>query len=575
MNPTSLSHSVRLALLESGLMAGTLSRASFLAHSAELGIPSDAASEDAERYLAISSNQARRRAKLQRNYDFVVVGAGAAGSALAGRLASDPSVTVLLLEAGESTDLQPAVLVTESWFMGLGGELDWSFSALPSPHVNNRRLHQAAGRVLGGGTSINGMVWARGHEHDFDRWEQETGDFRWGYRHVLEVYKRIEDWHGTPDPQRRGVGGKVFVQPAPDPHPVAPAFLAAAAARGIPTFDDQNGVMMEGPGGGAITNVRVRDGRRRNAPAEYLYPVMHQPNLTVLTGAHVNRLLFADGGSPTVRGIEFEWQGQVHAVDADSEVILSAGALQSPKVLMLSGIGDPQALKRFGIPSAAPLPGVGRNFQDHPIIAAGLWEPHEPMQARNNAAEANIFVKSRPELQTPDLHIWNIEAPYVSEVTAAHAVPGAWAISPGLVRPESRGHLELASANPRDHARIHANMLGDRRDIEALRKSMHLARELGNSDEMKPFVKREILPGPLTGDELDNLIRNGATSMHHPVGTARMGRDDLSVVDSELRVHGVAKLRVADASVMPTITTGNTQAPSILIGERMAELLMN
>jgi choline dehydrogenase len=575
MNLAPLSRGVRLALLESDLMAGTVSRESFLRHAEELGSPVDAAAEDAERYLAITSNQAQRRAKLQRNYDFVVVGAGAAGSAVAGRLASNPAVTVLVLEAGEGTDLQPAVLATESWFMNVGGKLDWSFSAMPSPHVNNRRLHQAAGRVLGGGTSINGMVWARGHKHDFDHWEQVTGDARWGYRHVLEVYKRIEDWHGTPDPQRRGVGGKVFVQPAENPHPVAPAFLAAAAARGIPTFNDQNGVMMEGDGGGAITNVRVRDGRRRNAPAEYLYPVLHQSNITVLTGAHVNRLLFADGSSKTLRGIEFEWQGQVHAVDANNEVILSAGALQTPKVLMLSGIGDGQALQRFGISSVAHLPGVGRNFQDHPIIAAGLWEPHEPMQARNNAAEANIFVKSRPGLQTPDLHIWNIEAPYVSEVTAAHAVPGAWAISPGLARPESRGYVELASANPRDHAQIHANMLGDPRDLEALRKAMQLARELGNSEEMKPFVKREILPGSLTGDALDNLIRNGATSMHHPVGTAKMGRDDMSVVDSELRVHGIAKLRVADASVMPSITTGNTQAPSIMIGERMAELLMN
>ena len=569
------SRGVQLALLGSRLMTGDLSRQAFASQTESLGLSAAAANTESERFLAIAANQAARRAEILPRYDYVVVGAGAAGSAVAGRLASNPAAKVLLLEAGGDTDLQTAVLATEAWFMNVGAALDWSYSAAPGAGVNNRRLHQAAGKLLGGGSSINGMVWARGHKHDYDDWEKATGDARWGYAHALDIFRRIEDWHGAPDPQRRGTGGNVFVQPAPNPHPLAKAFLAAAAARGIPTFEDQNGVMQEGPGGGAITNVRIRDGRRRNIPADYLYPVMHQPNLTVLQGAQMHRLLFEGGNGRSVSGVEFEWNGQLRRVAADAEVVLSAGALQTPKLLMLSGIGDRDDLQRFGIASVAHLPGVGRNFQDHPIVGAGLWEPHEPIRQRNNAAEANLFVKSRADLATPDLHIWNIEVPYLSEVTMANAVPGAWSISPGLARPHSRGHVRLASANPGDQLDIHANMLDDPRDLEALRIAMKLARDLGNSEEMRPYVKRELLPGPRVGEALDDLIRDAVTSMHHPVGTARMGRDDGSVVDADLRVHGIDKLRVADASVMPSITTGNTLAPSVLIGERMAEILAN
>jgi choline dehydrogenase len=274
-----------------------------------------------------------------------------------------------------------------------------------------------------------------------------------------------------------------------------------------------------------------------------------------------------------VTGVEFEWQGKIRSISASSEVVLSAGTIQTPKILMLSGIGDHAELARFGIATTSHLPGVGQNFQDHPIIGGGLWEAPEPVTIRNNAAEANLFVKSRPELDTPDLHIWHIEAPYLSEITGRHAVENAWSISPGLVRPESRGFLRLKSADPREAPEIHANMLADPRDLTALRRGMEIARALGNSAAMKAFVKREILPGPIAGEALDNLIRDGAMSMHHPTSTAKMGRDDFSVVDAKLRVHGVKNLRIADASIMPTITTGNTQAPCVIIGERLAQIL--
>jgi choline dehydrogenase len=565
----SASNGVKFALLEGQLLTREIDRTTFVARAANLGLPAPAVAEAADRFVAIANNQAARRAALRSSYDYIVIGSGASGSVVARRLAKNRDAQVLLLEAG-GEDLKPGILITETWFFNQGGEFDWNFGAERSPGVNNRSIVQAAGKAIGGGTSINGMVWARGHKNDFDHWAKEAGDDAWNYQHVLDIYRRIEDWHGAPDPERRGSGGEVFVQPAPDPSSIAPAFLKAGESLGIPTFADQNGVMQEGPGGAAITNVRIRDGRRLNIPANYLYPAMDQANLTVLTRAHVNRLT-VEGDAVT--GVEFEWQGRVRTIKASSEVVLSAGAIQTPKILMVSGIGDRAELNRFGIATVSHLPGVGRNFQDHPIIGGGLWEAPEPLPMRNNTAEANLFVKSRAELTTPDLHIWHIEAPYLSEVTGRHAVENVWSISPGLVRPESRGFLRLKSADPHEAPEIHANMLADPRDLAALRRSMEITRQLGNSEAMKPFVKREILPGPVEGEALDNLIRDGAMSMHHPTCTAKMGQDDHSVVDAKLRVYGVKNLRIADGSIMPTITTGNTQAPCVIIGERLAEIL--
>jgi choline dehydrogenase len=563
------SNGVKFALLEGQLLSHEIERAAFVDRAANLGLPAPVISEAADKFLAIAANQAARRAALRSSYDYIVIGSGASGSVVARRLAENPDTHVLLLEAG-GDDLKPGILITETWFFNQGGEFDWAFGAERSPSVNGRSIAQAMGKAVGGGTSINGMVWARGHKNDFDHWAKSAGDDAWDYRHVLDIYRRIEDWHGAPDPQRRGSGGEVFVQPAPDPSPIASAYLNAAESLGIASFADQNGVMQEGSGGAAITNVRIRDGRRLNVPSSYLYPVMDQANLTVLTGAYVSRLTIED---QAVTGVAFEWRGHAHSIKASGEVVLSAGAIQTPKLLMLSGIGARTELDRFGIPTVSHRPGVGQNFQDHPVIAGGLWQAPGHLPTRNNASEANLFTKSRPELETPDLHIWHIEAPYLSEVTGRYAVENAWSISPGLARPHSRGFLSLKSANPRDTMEIHANMLTDPRDLAALRKSMEITRALGNAEAMKPFVKREILPGPVEGEALDNLIRDGAMSMHHPTCTAKMGQDDLSVVDAQLRVYGVKNLRIADGSIMPTITTGNTQAPCVIIGERLAEIL--
>jgi choline dehydrogenase len=322
-------NSSAVALLEAQLMSGAIDRPAFVKQASRAGLSASASALAADKAVAISRNQFERRSTLRAAYDYIVVGSGASGSVVAGRLAEDSSVQVLLLEAG-GEDLLPEVLNTEAWFMNVGSERDWSFRAEPGAGVNHRALHQAAGKLLGGGTSINGMVWARGHKHDFDAWAKASGDEAWGYEHALQVYKRIEDWHGPADAKRRGTGGKVFVQPAANPSTLATAFLAGAASLGIPTFDDQNGVLQEGTGGAALTNVRIRDGRRRNVPAEYLYPAMDRPNLTVLTGAYVRRLTL-DGRTAT--GVEFEWQGQVRSIRASGEVVLSAGAIHTPRLI--------------------------------------------------------------------------------------------------------------------------------------------------------------------------------------------------------------------------------------------------
>src|SRR5499427_2322141 len=520
-----------------------------------------------ERVLA---NQQRLKANLQSQYDFIVCGSGSSGSVVARRLAENPDVSVLLLEAGGDDEL-PSVTEARRWFENLGSERDWGFVAEPNPYLNGRRMSLPMGRVLGGGSSINVMAWARGHKNDWEVFASESGDAAWDYESVLKIYRRIEDWHGAPDPDYRGTGGPVFVQPAPDPNPIAPAMVEGASSVGIPTFENHNGRMMENSGGAALLDLRVRDGKRLSIFRTYVFPYMDRPNLTVLTGALVNKVIL---DKTRAAGVEIEYDGKIQVINAEFEVILSLGAIHTPKALILSGIGDEAELRRLGLPIVQHLPGVGQNFQDHFAVGC-VWEYQEPLAPRNNGGEATFFWKSNPTVDTPDLQTCQVEVPLCSAETAARFNPphGSWTLFGGVMRPKSRGRIRLTGPNAEDPVQIEANTLAHPDDMKAAIACVELCREVGNSHPLRPYTKREVMPGTLKGAALDDFIRDAASTYHHQTCTAKMGRDSMSVVDSKLRVYGIENLRIADGSIMPRVTTGNTMAPCVAIGERAAEIL--
>jgi choline dehydrogenase len=515
-------------------------------------------------------NQQRLRAALQPGYDFIVCGAGTSGSVIARRLAENPDAQVLLLEAGGSDDV-PSVWTADLWPTNLGSERDWGLQSEPNAALHGRVLPLSMGKGLGGGSSINVGVWARGHRSDWDYFAAESGDAGWKYDNVLSIYRRIEDWHGQPDPDYRGSGGPVFVQPAPDPHPLAPATVEAARSVGVPTFENPNGRMMEAQAGASIADMRVRDDRTRESVfRSYTYPYLDRPNLTVLTHAVVRRLVF---DANRVTGVEVGYQGQIQTLSASCEVVLSLGAVQTPKVLMQSGVGDEQELRRFGIPVRQHLPGVGRNYHDHTAFTC-VWEFKQPA-APNARAESVVFWKSRPELDSPDLFLCEGPFPLASAENAQRfGLPDAsWILFGALAHQKSRGQILLTGPDPDDQVRIETNALSHPDDLATAKACAEFMREIGSAPALQPYIKREVMPGGLAGAELEDYIRDAASSFWHYGGTAKMGNDTMSVVDSSLKVYGLDGLRIADASIMPRITTGNTMAPCVVIGERAAELL--
>lgn len=320
-------------------------------------------------------------------YDYIVIRSGSGGAVVAGRLAAENDASVLVLEAG-GTDQLDAVLNPLLWPTNIRSERDWNYSAAPSPFVNDRSLILPMGKVVGGGSSINVMVWARGHKNDFDFWASETGDDGWNYDNVLDIYKRIEDYDGPLDADWRGSGGPVYVEQVKDPSPIAPAFLEACESVGIPRYDDMNGVMMEGDGGCALANVRIRNGQRLNVPSAYLWEALKRLNITLLTRAMVHRLELE---GTTVTGVTFEKDGEMHTVGVSTRVVLSAGAINTPKILMQPGIGPAAHLTSVGVAVKHDLPGVGQNFQNHILAAGVVFKYPKPLPPRNSAAEATFF----------------------------------------------------------------------------------------------------------------------------------------------------------------------------------------
>lgn len=476
---------------------------------------------------------------------------------------------VLLIEAGGS-DETPEVLEPAQWPLNLGSDRDWAFVAQPNPHLNGRAIPLNMGKVLGGSSSINVMVWARGHKNDWDHFAREAGDDAWGYQSVLEIYRRIEDWRGMPDASRRGVGGPVHVEAPHHPQPVAIAMIEAAKSLGIPTFDSPNGAMMEGRGGVALNDLIVKAGRRSSIFRSYILPKQGQPNFSVLTHAQVSRLLFQ---GTTCVGVEVILGASSKRLMADREVILSMGAINTPKVLMQSGIGPEEELVAHGIATVQHLPGVGRNHQDH-VSFGCLFEANEPVEVGAGGSEATLYWKTDPALDSPDVFHCQVEFLVPTPETAQRGVPEhGWMTFAGLSHPKSRGSVHLTGGNSKDPCRIDANTLSHPDDLRDAAKTIQLARDLAHASPFSKLLKREAMPGDLSASELDTYIRDSAVTYWHQAGTAKMGRDEMSVVNGDLQVYGIDRLRIADASIMPDVPSGNTMAPCVVIGERAAEII--
>lgn len=517
------------------------------------------------------ANQQQLAASLQPHYDFIVCGAGSSGSVVARRLAENPAARVLLLEAGGSDEV-PAVLDPEQWATNLNSARDWGFQAEPNPNLNGRQVPMSMGKVLGGGSSINVALWARGHRDDWDFYAAEAGDPAWGYEAVLGLYRRIEHYLGAPDAHYRGTDGPMAVGPAANPIPINQALLDGAESVGLPRFASANGRLMEAGAGYALTDLFIHHGQRQSVFRSYVYPLLDQPNLTVLTGALVTRLTF-EGKKAT--GVEFTYQGQARRVAAGQEVVLSLGAIETPKLLLQSGIGQEAELAKFGIPLVQHLPGVGQNMQDHPGIGC-IWECTRPLDPTSTIGQAVAFWASEAGLAAPNLMASSSTLPLSSPETLARYAPlppDSWTLFMGLVRPQSRGQVRLSGPRPTDPPLIQPNYLSHPADLQALATGLDVCRAIGNSAALRPFLKREIMPGKLQGSALEDFLRTSATTFWHQTCTAKMGRDEQAVVDSNLSVYGVEHLRIADGSVLPRITTGNTTAPCVVIGERAGDIL--
>jgi choline dehydrogenase len=506
---------------------------------------------------------------LPRSYDYVIVGAGSAGCVVARRLLDGTDATVLLLEAGGPGEDAASLSNPPQWAENIGSRYDWAYHYEPSPHVAGRSIPLPLGKVLGGSGSINAMIWTRGHRADYDGWA-EAGNRFWDFVSVLPLFKLSEDWEGGAS-AFRGAGGPIRVERARDLHPVAAAFIDAGRSCGMPYLDDLNVPEPEGVG---PMNLNIKEGRRCSPVGAYLRPVMGHKNLTVLTEAPAVKLTFTD---TRCTGVEFLLDGELCSIGASREVILCAGAIHTPRLLLLSGVGPQADLEPLGIDSVIDLPGVGWNLQDHPWIRGLCFESKHPLPAPNyNLAGSAAFWKSRPALDRPDLMIMPVQMPLLSDEIARYPIPpDAFVIFPCLVRPRSRGYLRLRTADPAGPLEIQPNFLAEQADAEALASCVELGLDLASQPAYRDLTKRWVVPSVRMSREATvAFVRRSCSSYLHPVGTCAMGAGPEAVVDAELRVRGILGLRVADASVMPTIPSANTNAPSIMIGEFASRLLV-
>lgn len=499
------------------------------------------------------------------HYDAIVIGAGSAGSVVTRRL-TDAGLRVLLLEAG-GPDTNPMI----HDMVGMGslwhGPEDWDYYTVPQSHAGGRRLHLPRGKVLGGSHSLNAAIWVRGAAEDYDGWEAD-GCAGWAWKDVLPIYQAIENYDGGPG-ATRGVGGPLDIIGDYPLVPIQQSIIDAAVQIGLPHNPDYNDGVLDGVSQEQIT---VRNGSRLNTYIAYVRPIEDHDGLTIVTGAWVHRVLL-EGTRAT--GVEYEVDGEVRTATA-ADVVLSAGALDSPRILLRSGIGPAAELAEVGIEPLVDLPGVGRNLHDHllsPVIFTTDDREIDPPQPGVSVTQTHLFWRSDPDLSVPDTQPINFSVPmYQDGMTGPES---GFSLMAGLITPYSRGSVTLTGPEPHDPIAIDLAALEDDRDAASLVASVAQCRAIGRAPALAVWGARELYPGPGVADEdLDAYVRSSAITYHHQVGTCRMGVGPDAVVDPKLRVHGLDGLWVADASVMPTIISGNTNAPAVLIGERGAAFLL-